>query len=109
VTAQFTAIHGEHEARMMVLELLSQAAERVGLSIRKVMSDERAAPYVQARHWAMYEAFHRGCTEPQIGRVLDLDASTVHHGVKAETDRRLVAEKRLGIPVFRSIRAIPCP
>ncbi len=104
MTAQFNAIHDEHAARMITLELLAQAADRVGLSIRKVMSDDRSAPYVQARHWAMYEAFHQGCTLPQIGRVLDVDHTTVLHGVKAETDRRLRAERRLGIPMFHSIR-----
>lgn len=104
MTSHFTAIHSEAEARLIVLELISESAERVGLSIRKVMSDDRTAPAVQARHWAMYEAYHQGCTQPQIGRVFDLDHTTILHGIKAETDRRLVRERRMGVPVFRSIR-----
>ena len=108
MTNHFTAIHGEHAARMIVLELIGESADRVGLSVRKLMSEDRTAPIVQARQWAMYEAFHRGCTQPQIGRVLDLDHTTILHGIKAETERRTAHELRMGIPVFHRIRERKC-
>ncbi|MDZ7904936.1 MAG: hypothetical protein U5N55_03560 [Cypionkella sp.] len=102
---QFEAKWPEADARKIVLSLVSECSDLRNLTVPTIIGGGRTADKVQARHWVMYEAFHNGCTQPQIGRVFDLDASTIHHGIEMETNRRAKSAKRHGLPMFRSVRA----
>jgi chromosomal replication initiation ATPase DnaA len=104
VNSRDIALWSEHEARKIVLDLIAQNSDRTGLAMPDILSRSRRTDHVQARQWVMTEAALRGCTRPQIGRVFDLDQSTVTHGIQVETARRDRMAETYAVLMFKSVR-----
>lgn len=80
-------------ARKSMATIFKEVASKHGMTIEELREPNRTPRFCAARHEAMALAYAAGYSTPQIGRHIQRDHSTVHHGIQRHKERLLQQEQ----------------